>query len=434
MRKSFEIKQDRTAKQDELKALQKKAETENRGFTAEENTAWDAGTARVVELNAELKRAEEAEALDLEIARRTANPVITDKGDGEGDEKRSIFERFSINRALRAANPSGKDGLTGAEKEVHEIGLEEQRNAGVKESNEVVHLSLPMSFLNRATQQTVTQDSGAYGGAFVQNAAPVIVDPLRPRLWLENLGATFMTGLKGNVPLVVASDFDMSWLAEGVSITVQKKQFAGPTLSPKRAGGAVSITNQLIMQSSPDAEALVMAGLRNGFAKLLNSAALNGAGGVAPTGLLNISGVLPSAQVAGGAATWATIVELEGLIESADATENSLGWVMHPKLKAALKQIKKDAGSGRFLLEGNELEGQKYISTTLMPILSSGTLYPLLYGDFSQVFIGQWGSVNIKLNPYSEDLADSVRLALNTHADLQVANPASFAKNAFLTV
>ena len=47
--------------------------------------------------------------------------------------------------------------------------------------------------------------------------------------------------------------------------------------------------------------------------------------------------------------------------------------------------------------------------------------------------IGQWGAINIKVNPYSADLSDSVRLTLNTHADMQIANPKAFAKNAFLT-
>jgi hypothetical protein len=68
-----------------------------------------------------------------------------------------------------------------------------------------------------------------------------------------------------------------------------------------------------------------------------------------------------------------------------------------------------------------------------MPALNSGVNFPLVYGDWSQMTIGQWGAINIKVNPYSADLADSVRLTLNTHADMQIANPKAFAKNAWLT-
>ena len=108
---------------------------------------------------------------------------------------------------------------------------------------------------------------------------------------------------------------------------------------------------------------------------------------------------------------------------------------MTPKLKAALKQITKDAGSGRFLYEEGMIDGVKAISSSLVPTLdASGTpVYPLIYGDFSQMNIGQWGALNIAIDPYSALLSNSVRLVLNTYADMQIANPKAFAKNALLT-
>jgi len=314
------------------------------------------------------------------------------------------------------------------------MGIEESRNAGVSTPADTV-FSLPLSML-RATQQTVTQDSGSYGGALVQNQAPRMVEPLRPRLVFEDLGATFLTGLTGgNIPLVVGNDFAMEFLAEGAAITPQKKTFAGPTLAPKRAGGAVDISNQLLLQSSLDVETMIMNGLINGFSQLLHAACINGAGGVAPICLLSVSGVNVSTQASAGASTWARIVELQALIEEDNATEQSLGYLLHPKLKAALKQITKDAGSGRFLYEDGLIDGVKAISSSLVPVLdASGTaVYPLIYGDFSQMTIGQWGAINVSINPYSADLSNSVRLVLNTHADMQIANHKAFAKNALLT-
>ena len=81
------------------------------------------------------------------------------------------------------------------------------------------------------------------------------------------------------------------------------------------------------------------------------------------------------------------------------------------------------------------IDGVKAVSSSLVPVLdASGTaVYPLIYGDFSQMTIGQWGAINVSINPYSADLSNSVRLVLNTHADMQIANPKAFAKNALLT-
>jgi HK97 family phage major capsid protein len=189
------------------------------------------------------------------------------------------------------------------------------------------------------------------------------------------------------------------------------------------------------MQSSVDVEGRVSGGLRNGFAQLLHSAVINGAGGVAPEGILNKSGVGTAAAAAATAASWAQVVELIKLVEENNGTDENLGFVLHPALKAALMQIKKDAGSGRFLLDESGIAGMNYVSTSQVPVLDAGgtDVYPLIFGDFSQMVIGQWGAISIQVDPYSANLADSVRLVLNTHADMQIANPAAFAKNAFLT-
>lgn len=431
MKKSDQLKLERTAKVEAQGNLLTKAKSENRELTTEENTSFDTLDTEIAELDNQVARAIKMEAAELRAAENSGKKLTAEGDSSEKKELREIKSKFSIVRALRLAHP--EKVLDGAEKEVHEIGVAESRTAGVTVP-ENTGFSLPISFL-RATQQTVSQDSGNFGGALVQNNAPVIVDALRPQLFLERLGATFVTGLTGgDVPLIVSSDFDMEFLAEGASITRQKKQYAGPSLNPKRAGGAVDISNRLLMQSSPDVEGLIMRGLTNGFSTLLESAAINGAGGVAPTGLLNYVGVNASTTVASAAATYALICELEALIEANNATEVSLGFLLHPKLKSVLKQLKKDAGSGIFIFQDGLLDGYNAVSTSLMPVLNTNTNYPLIYGDFSQMTIGQWGALNIKVNPYSADLEDSVRLTLNTHADMQIANPKAFAKNAFLTV
>jgi HK97 family phage major capsid protein len=433
MKKSDALKQQRHAANELQLALINKAKAENRDFTDAENGEFDTRKAEMEALDMQINRALEMEAVEARAA--AASATFVPGNDGEAREKENMQKRFSISKALREANPAmGGGKLTGIEKEIHEMGVEESRNAGVSTPADTV-FSLPLSML-RATQQSVTQDSGSYGGALVQNQAPRMVEPLRPRLVFEDLGATFLTNLSGgNIPLVVGNDFAMEFLAETAAITPQKKTFAGPTLAPKRAGGAVDISNQLLLQSSLDVETMIMNGLSNGFAQLLHAACINGAGGIAPTGLLSVSGVNVSTQSGSGASTWARIVELQALIEEDNATEQSLGYLLHPKLKAALKQITKDAGSGRFLYEGGLIDGVKAVSSSLVPVLdASGTaVYPLIYGDFSQMTIGQWGAINVSINPYSADLSNSVRLVLNTHADMQIANPKAFAKNALLT-
>lgn len=432
MKKSDLLKQERAGLNQKQQGLIDLAKTEKRDFTDAETVEFDARTEEIRSYDVKINRELEIEATEERTARAAANSGAGIPNSEERELKK-MQERFSVVKALREATPGGK-GLSGLEKEVHEMGIAENRSAKVETPENTV-FSMPIA-MTRATAQTVTEDSGSYGGALVQNQAPRMVEPLRPRLVFEDLGATFLTNLSGgNIPLVVGNDFAMAFLAETAAITPQKKTYAGPTLSPKRAGGAVDISNQLLMQSSLDVEAMVMNGLKSGFAQLLHSACINGAGGVAPTGLLSIAGVNVSTQASAAAATWASVVELQGLIEEGDATEQSLGYLLTPKLKAALKQVKKDAGSGRFLYEEGLIDGVKAISSSLVPVLdaSGKPVHPLIYGDFSQMTIGQWGALNIAIDPYSALLSNSVRLVLNTYADMAVANPKAFAKNALLT-
>lgn len=433
MKKSVELKQERTLKVEAQQKIVDAAKAENRDLNEQEVKDFDALTEEIRAFKAKIERAEQIEANELLLANRTAAPVTATTEDGEGKEKAKVFERVSFVKALREANPANSKGLTGAEKEMHEIGMTEQRNANVKDAEGLTpSLSIPLSYFSRASQQTVTQDSGDYGGALVQNQAPRMVEPLRPKLALEGLGATFMTGLTGgNIPLVVDSDFTMAFMAETAAITPHKKEYAGPTLSPKRAGGAVDISNQLLIQSSVDVENRIKRGLTNGFAQLLHSAAIEGAGGTAPIGLLTYTGVNDATSASAVVPTWELIVELQALIEEDNATSENLGFIIHPKVKALLKTIKKDAGSGRFLLDNGAIDGLPFVSTSQISAIDDlgVSCYPIFYGDFSQMVIGQWGSINVTINPYSADLSNSLRLVLNTYADMQIANPAAFSRN-----
>lgn len=430
MKKSVQLKQNRTAKINEWDSLVQKAETENRSLTADENANIAIIRGAIDSMDQEIENQEALESRMASIAGSSGSNV-----DGEEKEKEKVQRHFSITKMLRNALENVPQ--SGAEKEAQEIADQENRNAGVNYSSVAgkTRLSVPLSFI-RASQQTVGQDGGTYGGSLVNNQAPRLVAGLEPKLMIEELGATLLTGLTGgDIKLPVSNSYAFEWLAEGANITPQKNEFNGPTLSPKRAGAAVSLSNRLMMQSSIDVDAKVRELLARGWENCINSAAINGPGGIAPMGLLGLTGVSAAADVAAVAATFAKIVELQGLIEENDSTENNLAYLLHPKLKAALKTKSKDAGSGRFLIDGGELDGYRYRSTSLVPVGdAAGTpVYPLIFGDFSQMFIGQWGAVSFLVNPYSEDLADSVRITVNTHADVQIANPKAFAKNGFLT-
>lgn len=432
MKKSVQLKQQRAAIVREQQTVLDKARTEKRDFTDEEMSDLEKKDGEIEDLDKEIEKAEKNEAREQRIAEMAARSVGNDFDDKPEDrEAREIFQRVSLSSVLRELSSKNGLELKGAQKELHQIGLEENRLAGVVTPEDTA-FAIPLRAVARATQQTVSEDSGEYGGELVQDQSLRMVQGLRPKLFLEDLGATFFLGLTGgDLPLISSDAFSMEFMGEVASITPQKQKFAGKILSPKRVAGAVDLSNRLLMQSSTDVEAWIMRELRNALGVTIQRAAINGTGvGANPKGLLQMTNINLAADSSAVVASHEKLIELQGLIEENDAGETSLGYLIHPKIKAILKVLKLDAGSGRFLFEDNSIDAIKTVSSSLLPLLTD--VYPVIYGDWKELFMGQWGSLNIQANPYSADLSNSTRFVFNTYADSEIVNEKAFAVNKWI--
>lgn len=427
MKKSDKLKQDRAAKLQAQKRIIDTATNESRDFTDQEQKDLDKLDEEVSDLETQIIKAEKDEAREARIASMVSG---TPAEGGEGNEQRNISQRYSFAKAMRQAADGSLDGV---EKEMNDEAMTEARTLGLT-FNAQRSFSIP-SRMMRATQQTVTQDNGDFGAALVATEVRPL-DNFVPRLFLEELGATFLQGLQGNVSLPVTGNYDLDWVNETEQVVLKAAEIEGPLLKPKRAAGGVALSNMLLAQSSLDVEAMVMRKFQEAAKRVIEKAAINGDGIKAPLGLLNIPGVLTAAATAGVTPTWNDIVELPGLIESQDASSVSLGYLLNPKLAAALRAVKKDAGSGRFLLETGLIDGTKTAVSSLVPELqgTNGKYQPLIYGDWSQMFVGQWGGVNFVVDPYTRAGAGQVVVYINLYADVQVALPNAFAVNKFLEV
>jgi len=429
MKTLTELKQERAAKVKAQSTMVTEARTANADFTEEQTRTFDADTATIEALDIQIARAIKMDEAEKRQADLDGKKIVEPSKGGEDAESRKIKSAASVSRAIRLVSKG--IALDGAEKEMNEVAEAEARAAGITLSDEAL-LHIPMSML-RADAHTVTEDAGAYGGKLVHDQAPRVQMPFAPKTVLEKLGATRLSGLTGgDLPLPVGNNYDFSWLTETEEVPLQKQEFDGPVLSPKRLAAAVQVSNRLLMQSSVNVEGMIRQLLFAGYDRALSAAAINGAGGLAPTGLLNLAGVQQSTTTVAASATRAMLVELPALIEAANSSEDSLGWLMSPALKAILQNTKTDAGSGLFLMDANNnIMGYKTVSSTLVPQLAGNEA--LIFGDWSKVFIGEWGPMSILSNPYSAARKNSLELVVNGHADVAVAQPNAFSVNKFIT-
>lgn len=399
MKKIEQLKRELQAKRQELeKAISEKAENVNELRECVEGI---------------IRQINEQKALDdAELALRSQSSA----------EEKEI-RRFSFQSFLREALAGN---LTGLNAEMHQ---EAQREA--REFNRTVsNFGIPSLVLRAIAGQNVTTPSE--GGVLVADDRVHYYAALQNKLVLSQAGATFLTGLTGNVPVVSGGTFTGEWLAEGAEATMQKMTFTSHAMTPKRLAIMGAITRQLLHQSSPDVEVLIINAITSAHAQAIEAAAFNGAGGNAPTGILNTAGIGSVAiGTNGGAITRQAVVDLESTIAAKNVDTNSLKYVTNAKVVGALKTTPVAEGSDKVLMDAGIVNGYDVLRTNNVPSnLSKGTgtgLSAMVFGDFTKLLIGTWGGLDILVDPYVLGASGQIRFIMDTYHDVAVAQPDAFA-------
>lgn len=429
MKKSDQLKQTRAGKVEAQSALITAAETANREFTAEEQTQFDNLDNEIRTLDASIanevrKEAAQSRAAELEGKQLPAND------NPEGKQKRG----FSLSTAIRALI-SG-EALTGPELEAQNRAKEIAREAGLGLS--LGGIALPMfdsrSIQTREDGQTVTGDSGAYGATAVATDKGAPIDFLRPQPVVEKLGATFLTGLVGNLSFPKNNGgITAAWKGEVATGDKTKDAWDEVELTPKRLTVSVLVSLQNLMQSSFDLEAYTMKTIRDEIANKLDKAALIGSGSGEPTGILNTTGVTTVAMGTNGLApTFAKLVELETGVFTQNANSARMGYVSNSKVRGKLKTTPKESGQPIYLMsDSGQVNGYDYFNSNHIPSnltkgTSSGVASAIIFGDFSKLVVAQWGFMDLTLNDKSRKIDGYIEITANVFADVAVLEPKAF--------
>jgi len=420
MKKLHELKADRASKIKEQDVMVQLIKKEDRKFNEDEVKRFDALQVEFDNIEKDIVEAEKIMDHEKRMAALVGEPI-----GAPAIIKKEKEERYNLISSIR--NMVAGKQMSSLESSLAEESDDELKQSGLGFSNRN-GVSIP-SYMFRG--QSVTDDAGAKGGALV-GSDPRFVEPLIPKLTLETLGADVSGGLVGNVPLITSELFQFDYLDETTALADTDVNFAGPVLKPKRLAGSVLISRKLIAQSSIDIEMKIKELLRQAINAAILRNAINGAGGVAPTGLYSL--ITSNINTTAGALTWDTAVNLESLIKQSDSTEMSLAYLSDPQLMGSAKTIKKDAGSGIFLSDNNMMNGSKYVSSSLVPTLDAGVSHPLIFGDWKQMSVGFWGGMNILVDPYTKSNSSQVKLNIEIFNDIAVTNEKAFAINKVITV
>jgi len=269
----------------------------------------------------------------------------------------------------------------------------------------------------------------------------MFIEALRAQQVLSGLGATYMTGLTGRVKMPkMATGANAAFVEELADVGDGAGTDGGVTLQPRTMGAFVDLSRLLMMESVPAIEQVIQNDLLRSAADRTEFYAIQGSGSSGqPTGILNTSGVNDldiSANTDVAALTWADITALVKLVEEDNGVVNSnaLGFLTHPSVKAKMAQTVRVASSDSVMLLNdpwNNLYGypaafSSNVPTTLDPGDGGSDAAAMIFGDFSQLIIAQFGAPSILVDPYTGSRAGTVRMVLHAELDVGVRNAVSF--------
>lgn len=281
-----------------------------------------------------------------------------------------------------------------------------------------------------------TNNAGGFTVATEMQAASFI-DALRNAMVIMGMGARMLTGLQGNIAIPkLASGATHYWVAENSAPTESQQTLAQVTMAPKTVGAFTDISRRLLVQSSIDVESMVRTDLATVLGLAVQGAAINGSGASnQPSGLLTLvtPGVIGGTN--GLAPTWAHMVALETAVAVANADVGTLGYLSNAKVRGKLKSTEKAAGTtGNFVWGDGDtpINGYRTAITNAVPSnltkgTSSGVCSAILFGNFADLLIGMWGSLDLMVDPYTGSTAGTVRVVALQDVDIAVRNVESFA-------
>lgn len=363
-----------------------------------------------------------------EVGKRNTAAKGKSEHDGDLDLSQKDKSRFSIKRLMAAlADPNDRGANSRAQFEL-EVGIEASKGFGdeFKARGSFIPTSiLTMGMEQRALSVGTASAGGNLVGTNLMDGA--YIEVLRNTSAVMRAGATVLPGLVGNVAIPRQTGAAASgWLsAEGVNAGEDEATFDQIPLTPKDLAVYTEASRRLLMQSTPAIDGLIMNDLVMAQALALDKAAAYGTGANGqPTGIVNTTGINAVNLTVAGKPTYAELIKLVALCMGDNALMGKLSWLIQAAGWEHFSTTPKQGTGveGNFILGDNgRLAGYDYIAS--QQVADTDTIF----GNFADVIIGEWGGLEINVDPYTKALSGAIRYITFKTADVAIRHPESFA-------
>jgi HK97 family phage major capsid protein len=334
------------------------------------------------------------EVLDVMEERGKAAPVTASQVGLSSKET----QRYSLFRAIRAMDPNASREDRDAAAFEMECTKQVAKQLGRSYSGTIL---VPGEILQRPLGEAATRamatNPGSKGGYMVGIENMGFIDILRNRSAAMRMGVRQLSGLTGNVMFPRQTGKPtVTWQGgDGVSVTAADQTLGQLSITPKTCIAITDVSEQLLRQATPSAEAFIMADLAADVAiDGVDNAVFNGTGGAQPIGIKNTAGITSGQDAA--SATYAKILAFVSTAGALNAIRGNPGFVTNTAGAARLMQVQRFTSTDTPVWTGNMLDGQLvgFNAMSTEQISANG----LIFGSFDEVVVGDWGVLELKLD------------------------------------
>lgn len=436
MKTAKQLREERATKIEAMQAIHATAGSEKRSLNKEEKEKWDALNKEVEALAEEVRTVEAQEALDAEMAASKGKNVTgnTRKEDNSEKEKRELA-KYSVLKVIQARmNEVPLDGL---ELEMHQEAQKEARGLGTTISG----IGIPSMVLGRREKRdnSVTMPTQPEDGSAIVDTQfhGSMLDMLRNALVTRQLGATYLNDLTGNLSFTRVTERPIaSWKPEVGELDKTNTKFAADEFTPKRLGTYVVESKQFLNQTSMSVEQKIRQEILYSIAEGVDAAAVTGSGASnEPSGILKLATDGDIDVVAlganGAALTRGNLITAETTLANNNILGRNFGWLLNSLTRGKLKDTPVATGSDKFIMESNGtlMEYPVQMSNVVPANLTKGTgtdLSAAIFGEWSQLYIGQWGGIDLIVDPYTLATAGQVKIVAQGFFNVYVRQPKAF--------
>ncbi len=258
--------------------------------------------------------------------------------------------------------------------------------------------------------RAMTTGNFASAGALVADEIIDTLDTLRNQSVCLVAGANLITGLKGDSRLVYSkTDPAVHWIAEGEEVDDEDPDLAVILMVPHQVSCKISYSTTWLAGAGTRGEKYMEDLLGRALARALDGAALAGTGGVQPLGILNTPGA--NTVTFGGAPTWGKVLDMEHEVDEDNAPLGARAYIGSPSVKRIWKETERVEGNGRFLWDGNQVNGERGLATKNI------VDHRAIFGAWNELFLGLWDVVLLR-DPLTSADNGIVHLYMHIYADV----------------